>query len=139
MSCSLLKPKPLRATGGYHFNYLDVTEEIAAKERLGSFISARNVKLRMLFFIAAAVIMDSISIRAELPVKHAEIREGAYAVRRYKGPYANMKAAYQWLYGTWLPNSGRDAADAPGLEEYLNSPRDTAPGDLLTEIWLPIR
>lgn len=52
MSCSLLKPGPLRATGGYHFNYLDVTEEIAAKERLGSFISARNVKLRMLFFIA---------------------------------------------------------------------------------------
>jgi len=52
MSCSLLKPKPLRATGGYHFNYMDVKEEIAAKERLGSFISARNVKLRMLFFIA---------------------------------------------------------------------------------------
>jgi AraC family transcriptional regulator len=87
----------------------------------------------------AAGIMDSISIRAEPPVKHAEIREGAYAVLRYKGPYANMKAAYQWLYGTWLPNSGRDAADAPALEEYLNSPRDTPPGDLLTDIWLPLR
>ena len=87
----------------------------------------------------AAVIMDSISIQVEPPVKYAEVRGGAYAVLRYKGPYANMKAAYQWLYGTWLPNSGREAADAPGLEEYLNSPRDTAPRDLLTDIWLPLR
>jgi len=87
----------------------------------------------------AAVIMDNMSIQAEPPVKYAEIREGAYAVLRYKGPYANMKAAYQWLYGTWLPNSGREAADAPALEEYLNSPRDTTPRDLLTDIWLPLR
>jgi AraC family transcriptional regulator len=87
----------------------------------------------------AAVIMDSISVQAEPPVKYAEIRGGTYAVLRYQGPYANMKAAYQWLYGTWLPNSRREAADAPGLEEYLNSPRDTAPRDLLTDIWLPLR
>jgi AraC family transcriptional regulator len=86
----------------------------------------------------AAVIMDNMSIQVEPPVKYAEIREGAYAVLRYKGPYANMKAAYQWLYGTWLPKSLREAADAPALEEYLNSPRDTTPRDLLTDIWLPL-
>jgi AraC family transcriptional regulator len=84
----------------------------------------------------AAVLVEDTSMPVEPPVEYTEILGGPYAVLRYKGPYANMKAAYQWLYGTWLPNSGREAADAPGLEEYLNSPRDTAPGDLLTDIWL---
>ena len=55
------------------------------------------------------------------------------------GPYADMRAAYQWLYGTWLLQSGREIADAPILEEYLNNPRDTPPTELLTDICLPAR
>ena len=35
-------------------------------------------------------------------------------------------------YGDWLMRSGREAADAPVFEEYLNNPRDTAPADLPT-------
>lgn len=60
------------------------------------------------------------------------------AVLRHQGPYASMRAAYQWLYGRWLVNSGHDVADAPVFEEYLNNPRDTAPADLLTDIFLPL-
>ena len=40
-----------------------------------------------------------------------------------------MRAAYEWLYGTWLVQSGREAADAPVFEEYLNSPKETAPSE----------
>lgn len=61
------------------------------------------------------------------------------AVLRHRGPYATMRAAYQWLYGDWLVRSGREAADAPVFEEYLNNPRDTAPADLLTDIFLPLK
>ena len=50
-----------------------------------------------------------------------------------------MKAAYAWLYGVWLPASGREPADAPGLEEYLNDPRDTAPTELLADMFLPLK
>ena len=39
---------------------------------------------------------------------------------------------------SWLVQSGREAADAPVFEEYLNSPKDTAPADLVTEICLPL-
>ena len=60
------------------------------------------------------------------------------AVLRHRGPYATMRAAYQWLYGQWLIQSGHAAADAPVFEEYLNNPRDTAPGDLLSDIYLPL-
>jgi AraC family transcriptional regulator len=34
--------------------------------------------------------------------------------------------------------SGREPADAPVFEEYLNSPRDTAPTELLSDIYLPL-
>jgi AraC family transcriptional regulator len=60
------------------------------------------------------------------------------AVLRYRGPYPNMRDAYQWLYGTWLIASGHALADQPVFEEYLNSPRDTAPADLLTDVFLPL-
>lgn len=65
-------------------------------------------------------------------------RTGDYAVLRHRGPYADMRAEYNWLFGTWLPQSGREIADAPVLEEYLNSPRDTAPPELLTVLYLPL-
>jgi AraC family transcriptional regulator len=64
---------------------------------------------------------------------------GDVAVLRHKGPYAAMRAAYLWLFGTWLPQSGREAADAPVMEEYLNSPHDTPPSELLTELCLHLR
>lgn len=65
-------------------------------------------------------------------------RSGAYARLSYRGPYADMRDAYRWLMGVWLPASGHEAADGPMLEDYLNSPADTAPPDLRTDILLPI-
>ncbi|GGC70843.1 AraC family transcriptional regulator [Undibacterium terreum] len=73
------------------------------------------------------------------PLAASDVAGGTYAVLRYKGPYADMRVAYQWLYGEWLAQSGKEAADAPAFEEYLNNPRDTAPTELLTDIYLPLR
>jgi AraC family transcriptional regulator len=86
----------------------------------------------------ACVIVEE-RLPVEAPLEIATIAAGPYAVLRHQGPYADMKAAYRWLYGTWLVQSGREADDAPVVEEYLNSPHDTAPTDLLTDIYLPLR
>jgi AraC family transcriptional regulator len=67
-----------------------------------------------------------------------DIAGGPHAVLRFRGPYATMHEAYRWLFGTWLVRSGRAAADAPVIEEYLNDPRTTPPHALLTEIRLPL-
>ena len=67
------------------------------------------------------------------------IPAGEHAVLRHKGPYSDLHVAYTWLYGTWLPQSGREIADAPVFEEYLNNPRDTPPTELVTDICLPLR
>lgn len=63
---------------------------------------------------------------------------GPYAVLTYRGPYAAMKPAYDWLFGTWLPQSGREARNEPVIEINLNTPMEVAPADLLTEICLPL-
>ena len=66
------------------------------------------------------------------------IPAGRVAVLHYKGPYAGLMAGYTQLYGHWLPASGEEARDTPPYEIYLNSPMDTAPDDLLTDICLPL-
>ena len=75
----------------------------------------------------------------EAPLELAVVAAGSYAVLTHTGPYASMKAAYDWLFGHWLVRSGREPADAPVVEEYLNSPRETPPHDLRTHICLPLK
>lgn len=77
--------------------------------------------------------------RCEPPLIETTIAGGRYAVLRHKGPYATMQSAYQWFFGAWLSQSGEELADAPVFEEYLNNPRDTAPAELLTDIYLPLK
>ncbi|WP_095590271.1 AraC family transcriptional regulator [Actibacterium ureilyticum] len=75
----------------------------------------------------------------EDPLVEVVLPAGPGAVLHFKGPYAGLKAAYDYLFGDWLPKSGRDPADAACYELYLNSPMDTAPEDLLTDICMPLR
>jgi AraC family transcriptional regulator len=63
---------------------------------------------------------------------------GEYAVLTHRGPYETLGESYRWLYGTWLPTSGREPGHAPPFEVYLNSSGDVAPKDLLTEICVPL-
>jgi len=86
---------------------------------------------------AGIVITDGFAMAA--PLEPVIVRAGTYAVLRHKGPYADMRAAYDWLFGEWLVRSGHEADDAPVFEEYLNNPRDTPPTALRTDIHLKLR
>lgn len=74
----------------------------------------------------------------EKPLEKTTLLQGDYAKLLYTGPYADMKDAYQWLYGTWLPNSGHTVADAPAVECYLNNPQEVSPNELQTLLCLPL-
>jgi AraC family transcriptional regulator len=67
-----------------------------------------------------------------------DLAGGRHAILRHKGPYAELHKAYDWLFGTWLPQSAEEPADRPCFEEYLNNPRDLPPEEWLTEISLPL-
>ena len=85
----------------------------------------------------AGVIVD-----ADLPqpagLDALEIAGGRYARVAFKGPYTGFGLAYEWLYGDWLAGSGEALRDAPSWELYLNTPMNTAPEDLRTDILLPL-
>jgi AraC family transcriptional regulator len=86
-----------------------------------------------------ACLMFDHEVQLDPTVNRIEIPAGPCAVLRHRGPYADMRLAYQWLYGEWLPKSGREVANIPVFEVYLNHPRDTAPADLLVDIYLPLQ
>jgi AraC family transcriptional regulator len=64
---------------------------------------------------------------------------GDYAVTTHFGPYAQLGASYAKLFGQWLPRSGRQLHSTPCFEVYLNSPENTDPNELLTDIHMPLQ
>lgn len=133
-------------------SYLNIGQ---AFERLGSWLGVRQLldansqMLAMYYDDPATVPEAELRSRAcftvsqasalEAPFERVTIAGGEYAVLRHKGAYDGLMAAYQWFFGVWLLQSGRELRDAPSFEVYLNTPLDTAPAELLTEICLPLR
>lgn len=113
---------------GVYFDDPGVVEEEALRSKAAVLLPGRVMD----------EVRSAIAVNARDGVSVTPVRGGEYAVLRHVGPYSDMRAAYEWLYGTWLVQSGRKAADAPVVEEYLNSPKETVPAELVTEIWLPL-
>lgn len=63
---------------------------------------------------------------------------GEYASTTHRGPYETLGQSYALLCGPWLSEQGREPASQPCLEFYKNSPMNTAPENLLTEIRVPL-
>ena len=63
---------------------------------------------------------------------------GPCAIVKVLGPYSGLKPAYDYLYGEWLPTSGRVPADVPPYEIYLNDPTDTPQAQLETCVCVPL-
>ena len=86
---------------------------------------------------AGLVLPDDLAISA--PMEEVILPEGRHAVLTFTGPYAGLPAAYDQLYALWLPQSGEEPGECPAFEIYLNSPLDTPPEKLVTEIHLPLQ
>lgn len=71
-------------------------------------------------------------------LEEVKLDGGRYAVLHFQGPYAGFAEAYRYLYGPWLSSSQESLRDAPSYEHYLNDPTDTAPAELLTDIYMPL-
>ena len=76
----------------------------------------------------------------DLPEKYrwVEVQPQEYAVFEHKGALDTLPQTFQYIRKTWLPQSGRHAADAPEFERYsedFNPKLNTG----VLEIWLPIK
>ena len=76
--------------------------------------------------------------KAEGEVGVQEVGGGEYAVTTHRGPYNTIGQTAARLCGEWLPASGREPRPAPMFEIFRNSPQDTPPQDLLTDLYLPL-
>ena len=70
------------------------------------------------------------------PHRHSPLTSLAWS---HCAPTPGIAEAYRRLFGSWLPGSGEEIDDRPCMECYHNSPLDTAPADLLTDLCLPFR
>lgn len=66
------------------------------------------------------------------------IAGGRYATALHVGSYNDILDTYIALLGQWLPLRNLDLADEPVLEVYLNSPLDTVPAQLQTEVCMRV-
>ena len=85
----------------------------------------------------ACVTVDE-NFRASGEIGVQVIPGGDYAVLTHIGPYEKLGESYAKLLGQWLPRSGRRLRATPCLEIYFNSPENTEPEDLVTDIHAPL-
>jgi AraC family transcriptional regulator len=74
----------------------------------------------------------------EAPLQPISLPTGRHAVLRFTGPYTGLPAAYAYLYGEWLAQSGEKPTGQPSYEVYITSPHSHPPEEWVTEICLPL-
>ena len=85
---------------------------------------------------AAVEVPENVEAEGEVGIQ--DIESGDYAVTVHRGSYQNFNKTYTRLFSEWLPSSGREARKGPSLEFCLNSPQETPPEELLSEIYIPL-
>jgi AraC family transcriptional regulator len=63
---------------------------------------------------------------------------GLHARCRHVGPYETLPATWDRLYRDWLTANGFEPADRPLFHHYLDTPDETPPGRLRTDVYLPL-
>lgn len=78
------------------------------------------------------------AIQANGPISIQELKGGRYATLIHKGPYERLHESWNLLVAEIMPKKGHKLRNTPSFEIYLNDPSQTAPEELLTEIYAPM-
>lgn len=76
--------------------------------------------------------------RAPTGLTELTIPAGQYARTTHLGPYEKLPDTWARLMGEWLPRSSHRVGDGVSYEVYRNTPMDTKPSDLITDIYVPL-
>ena len=75
--------------------------------------------------------------RVDGKIGKMEIAAGTYAVGRFEVESQEFGEAWDWLYGTWLPQSGYQPDDGPCFEVYPEEPK--AGEKIKVDICVPVK
>lgn len=67
------------------------------------------------------------------------IPAGRYAIGHFELAGDEYEAAWNALYGGWLPESGFQPADGPCFEMYLNDPKQHPEHKCVVDIYMPVK
>ena len=87
---------------------------------------------------ACATVDADTDVEPEGEIGVQTISKGTYAMATHFGPYENLSKTYCQLCGQWMPEKGYEIASKPSIEIYQNTPEDTEPEDLITDIYIPL-
>ncbi|MGI4866175.1 MAG: GyrI-like domain-containing protein [Janthinobacterium lividum] len=85
-----------------------------------------------------AALEATVSHRLSSDFEIFTLQSGLYAVFLHQGPASEGPAAFRYIFGTWLPNSGYVLDDRPHFEVLGAKYQNEAP-DSEEEIWIPIK
>jgi len=128
----------LRHTGPYQGNemlFQNLTEELCRWAGPRGLLAQPDMKLLVVYHDDPKVTeQDKLRLSMCLTVPgqtkvdgkigKMEIAAGTYAVGRFEVNSQEFGEAWDWLYGTWLPQSGYQPDDGPCFEVYPEEPKE---------------
>lgn len=72
-------------------------------------------------------------------MERGELPTGRCAVLRQTGSGDDLRAAFAFLYGEWLPQSGEEARDAPPFAQRVSFFPDVPEHEAITDLYLPLK
>jgi AraC family transcriptional regulator len=79
------------------------------------------------------------AVNPEGEIGTQKLEGGLYAMTTHIGPYEKLSTVYAQVCGQWMPAQGYEIPSRPSIEVYQNSPEDTEPEDLITDIHVPLQ
>jgi AraC family transcriptional regulator len=87
-------------------------------------------------YYACVEVTDFKSIPEGMTAK--TIPPSKYAVFTHKGSMAGLKSTYDFIYDSWLPNSGHKLAESDTIELYDSRSIDISSPDCEFDIYIPL-
>jgi len=86
------------------------------------------------------VYMAAVEVASESELPDGMVRQvvppGRFAVFKHTGGLSTLGHTVDYVWGTWLPKSGRARSDCPDFERYDGRMREGGSGEL--EIYVPV-
>jgi AraC family transcriptional regulator len=76
--------------------------------------------------------------RPEGDIRVQTVEGGEYAVVHHRGPHAGVHEVMRWLFGVWLPASGREPRHAPLYSICSDNPETTPPEHFRIDLYVPL-
>ncbi|MEM7128737.1 MAG: AraC family transcriptional regulator [Chloroflexota bacterium] len=90
-------------------------------------------------FDAGVIFADGVEPTAGEGLEIQTLSGGKWAIFRHIGSYDTLWKTWQDAHRDWLPTSGHELRNTCSFEDYVDNPKDVAPEELRTDIYIPIQ